>query len=136
LVSVPNQKVISSSVDNVSQSAYFRRYTTISLRYDTPAKKLERAVGIIQDILQDHEGRIKERPPKVLVEDFNEWSANIAIYAWYHPAVYWSYRDWVSETCMEIRRRFDLEAIEFASLGMPPWSNPSEPRLRLVGGDK
>jgi MscS family membrane protein len=45
---------------------------------------------------------------------FNDWSLNIAIFAWYHPPNYWDFQAWVQRSCLEIMRRFKAEGIEFA----------------------
>jgi MscS family membrane protein len=53
-------------------------------------------------------------PPRVYFNGFNDWSLNILVIAWYHPAVYWDMQEWQQRTCLEILRRFNDEGIDFA----------------------
>ena len=118
-MSVPNQKVVNSCVDNVSQSSHLRWHATVALSHNTSATKLEQAVRLIRSILADHDGMHADRPPRVYVDGFSELGINIVIYAYYHPVGYWGYRDLVHKTCMEIKRRFEAEGIEFVFQARP-----------------
>ena len=53
-------------------------------------------------------------PPRVYFNGFNEWSLNISVIAWYHPANYWDMQKWQQRTCLEILRKFNDEGIDFA----------------------
>ncbi|MFC1858877.1 hypothetical protein ACFL9U_12755 [Thermodesulfobacteriota bacterium] len=53
-------------------------------------------------------------PPKVYFNNFNDYSLNIMVIAWYHPPDYWGYQAWLQKTCLEIMKRFEMEGIEFA----------------------
>jgi MscS family membrane protein len=132
LVSVPNQKIVNSSVDNVSQSSHLRWHTTLALSHSTSAIKLERAVDLIRAILADHDGMRDDRPPRVYVDGFSEWGVNIVIYAYYHPASFWGVRDLVHKTCLEIKRRFEAEGIEFV---FQPHSDASGDSVYRFDGD-
>lgn len=114
LVSIPNEKIINSTLENISRRPYLRWRTDLTLTCDTPAEKVERAVRIVGEILENHEGMRPEQPPRVHFNGFNEWSLNVSIFVWYHPADYWRFQDWVQKTCLEIMRRFEAEGIEFA----------------------
>lgn len=114
LVSIPNEKIINSTLENIGQRPYIRWHTNLTITYDTPPEKVESAVQIIRDILDNHEAMDPKLPPQVHFNGFNDWSLNISIYAWYHNNVFWFYQEWVQKTCLEIMRRFAEEGIEFA----------------------
>ncbi len=114
LVTIPNEKLINSGLENIGKRPHIRWLTNIGITYDTPPDKVERAVAIINDILENHEGMDPEFPPRVAFNNFNDWSLNILVVAWYHPPEYWEYTAWLERTCLEIMRRFKVEGIEFA----------------------
>ncbi|SMC24431.1 MscS family membrane protein [Desulfacinum hydrothermale DSM 13146] len=114
LVAVPNEKVVNSPIENVGKRPHIRWLTNITLTYDTPPEKVERAVEIIRTILENHEGMHPDFPPRVYFNGFNDWSLNIMIIAWYHPPNYWDYQEWLQKTCLAIMRALDEEGIEFA----------------------
>jgi MscS family membrane protein len=114
LVSIPNEKIINSTLENIGRRTHLRWQTDLGLTCETTPEKIELAVEIIQDILHDHEGMRQDYPPRVFFNGFNDWNLNISIHAWYFPADYWKYQEWLQKTCLEIVRRFREENIEFA----------------------
>ena len=114
LVTIPNEKVVNSGVENIGKRPHIRWLTNITITYDTPPDRVEKAVTIIKDILTDHEGMHPDFPPRVYFNGFNDWSLNIMVIAWYHPANYWDMQEWLQRTCLEILRRFNDEGIDFA----------------------
>lgn len=128
LVSIPNEKIINSTLENIGKRPHIRWHTTVTLTYDTSPEKVERAVGIIREILENHEGMQEDYPPRVYFNGFGEWSLNISIYAWYHPGNFWDYQNWLQKTCLEIMLRFKEEGLEFAF--------PSQTIYHVTGGKK
>ncbi|MGD9057184.1 MAG: mechanosensitive ion channel family protein [Desulfobacterales bacterium] len=114
LVTIPNEKVVNTGVENIGKRPHIRWLTNITITYDTPPDKVEKAVAIIKEILDDHEGLHPDFPPRVYFNGFNDWSLNIMVIAWYHPADYWAMQEWQQRTCLEILRRFNAEGIDFA----------------------
>jgi MscS family membrane protein len=114
LVSIPNDKVVSSGLENIGKRPHIRWLTNITITYDTPPDKVEKAVAIIKEILDNHEGMHPDFPPRAYFNGFNDWSLNIMVIAWYHPADYWAMQEWQQRTCLEILRRFNAEDIDFA----------------------
>mgnify|MGYP003564664660 FL=1 len=88
--------------------------TNITITDDTPPEKVEKAVAIIKELLNDHEGLHPDITPRVYFNGFNDWSLNIMLIARYHPADYWALQEWQQRTCLEILRRFNAEGIDFA----------------------
>jgi len=114
MVTIPNEKVVNSGLENIGKRPNIRWLTNIGITYDTPADKIETAVAIVREILADHEGMHPDFPPRVYFNGFNDWSLNIMVLAWYHPPEYWDFQEWVQRTCLEVTRRFGAEGIDFA----------------------
>lgn len=114
LVSIPNEKAVSSGVENIGRRPTIRWHTNLGIRYDTPVEKVEQAVKIVSDILHHDEHVNPIIEPRVYFNGFNDWSLNITVFAWYHPALWWDYQSWVQKTCLQIMREFEKEGIEFA----------------------
>jgi MscS family membrane protein len=114
LVTIPNEKLANSSLENIGERPYIRWLTNIGITYDTPPEKTEKAVQMIREILENHEGMKEDFPPRVFFNGFNDWSLNIMVIAWYHPPDYWDFQAWLQKTCLEIMRRFETEDIDFA----------------------
>jgi MscS family membrane protein len=114
LVTIPNEKLVNSSVENIGERPHIRWLTNIGITYDTPPDKVEKAVQIIREILENHEGMKEDFPPRVFFNGFNDWSLNIMVIVWYHPPNYWDYQAWLQKICLEIMRRFEAGDIDFA----------------------
>ena len=114
LVTIPNEKVVNSGLENIGQRPNIRWLTNIGITYDTPPEKIEKAVAILREIVADHEGMHPDFPPRVYFNGFNDWSLNIMVLVWYHPPEYWAFQEWVQRTCLEITRQFAAQGIDFA----------------------
>jgi MscS family membrane protein len=114
LVTVPNEKVATDSVENIGRRPSIRRLTNITITYDTSLNKVQKAVEIIREILENHEGMDPEFPPRVYFNEFNADSLNILMVYWYFPPDYWAYLELTQRINMEIMRRFEEEGIQFA----------------------
>lgn len=137
MVSIPNEKIINSTLENIGRRPHLRWHTNIGLTYDTPPEKVERAVSIIREILDNHEGLREDYPPRVYFNGFNDWNLNVAVYAWYHPADYWTCQAWLQRTCLQIMRRFQEEEIDFAFPTQTIYHvNPSAPAQTEPAAEK
>jgi MscS family membrane protein len=114
LVTVPNSELVNKSVQNVGKRPYIKRLANIQITYDTPPEKVRKAVAILKEILDNHEGMNEELPPRVFFNEFNEWSLNLIMIYWYHPPDYMAYLDFTERVNHEILQRFNEEKIEFA----------------------
>jgi MscS family membrane protein len=115
---IPNEKVINTMVENIGRRPYTRWLTNLAIPAGTPPDKAERAVNIIRDILQDHEGMNPDYPPRVYISGFNEKNINITIIAWYHSSNAWDYEEWVQRICLDILRSLEREGIVLAGGGV------------------
>jgi len=114
LVTVPNEKMATNSVENIGRRPSIRRLTNITITYDTPPAKVERALEIIREILDNHEGMNPDFPPRVYFNEFNDTSLNIIMIYWFFPADYWVYMAFTEKVNLKIMRAFEKEGIEFA----------------------
>ena len=114
LIAIPNEKMASVSIENIGMRPSIRRYTNITITYDTPVEKVELAVSIIKEILKDHEGMHPDYPPQVYFNEFNDVSLNIAVFYWFHPPDYWEAMRFGEQVNLRIMRAFEAEGIEFA----------------------
>jgi MscS family membrane protein len=111
---IPNDEMARLDIENIGQRPHIRRLTNITITYDTPLDKVEKAVQIIEDILKDHEGMDPEFPPRVYFNEFNAYSLNIIMLYWYHPPDYWGFLAFNQRVNTQIMRGFEQEGIEFA----------------------
>jgi MscS family membrane protein len=138
LVTVPNDKMITNNVENIGRRPFIRRLANITVTYDTPPDKIERAVKIIEKILENHEGMHPDFPPRVFFDEFNDASLNILVIYWYHPPDYWSYLAFGQMVNLKIMRAFEEEGIEFAFPTQTVYLANDDRRqlsLRMLGQD-
>lgn len=114
LVSIPNEKIVNSGLENIGRRPHIRWLNQIGITYDTPPHKVEEAVKILRSILENHEGMHPDFPPRVYFNGFNDWSLNITVVVWYHPPDWWQYQEWLQGTCLRILERFKAADIDFA----------------------
>jgi MscS family membrane protein len=114
LVAIPNEKMASINIENIGRRPSIRRLTNIGITYDTPPEKVERALAIIREVLENHEGMDPEFPPRVYFDEFNDASLNIVMIYWYFPPNYWDFLAFSERVNLRIMRAFEAEGIEFA----------------------
>ena len=114
LVAVPNEKMARINIENIGRRPSIRRLTNITITYDTPPEKVQRALVIIREILENHEGMDPEFPPRVYFSEFNDASLNIMMIYWYFPPNYWDFLALNERVNLQIMRAFEEEGIEFA----------------------
>lgn len=114
LTTIPNEEMARCDIENIGRRPSIRRVSDISIPLDTPPEKIDRAVKVVREVLEDHEGMQPDFPPRVFFNDFNRDSFNIRMIVWYHPADYWDFLAFSQRVNEEIVRRFAAEGIEFA----------------------
>ena len=114
LTTIPNDEIARTDVENIGRRPHIRRLTNISITYDTPREKVEKAVNIILEILDNHEGMDPEFPPRAYFNEFNPASLNLLVLYWYHPADYWGFMQHSQQVNLQIMQRFEEEDIKFA----------------------
>ena len=111
---IPNEEMARLDIENVDRRPYLRRKMNITITYNTPPDKIEKAVEIVRDLIANHKGMSSERPPKVFFNDLNSDSLNIVVRYWYHHYDLWSFRDFNHTFNLKLMRAFEKEGIEFA----------------------
>ena len=101
-------------VENIGRRPHIRRRTNITITYDTPPKKIENTISIIQQVLDNHRGMDPAFPPRAYFNEFNPASLNILVLYWYHPADYWDFLEFSQEVNLRIVRESNNEGIKFA----------------------
>lgn len=114
LITIPNGELANKTIRNIGKRPYIRRIANLTITYDTPREKVERALEIVKEILNNHEGMHEDFPPRVYFNDFNSDSLNIMVIYWYHPPDYWDFMTFTENFNKEVLRRFNEEGIEFA----------------------
>ncbi len=114
LTTIPNDQMASTDVENIGRRPHIRRLTNITITYDTPPEKVEKAISIVLKILDNHEGMDPEFPPKAYFNEFNPASLNLLVIYWYHPAEYWGFMEHSQRVNLQIMKAFEKEGIKFA----------------------
>ena len=114
LVTMPNGELANKAIKNITKRPHIKRMANITITYDTPPEKIDRAIDIIKELLENHEGMKADFPPKVFFNEFNAASLNILVIYWYHPPDYWAYMAFSEKFNKELFKRFKEEGIDFA----------------------
>lgn len=133
LVTIPNGELANKMIRNIGKRPYIKRTANITITYDTPPEKIDRAVEIIKEILDNHEGMDENLPPRVYFSELNADSLNIMVLYWYHPPDYWAYMDFSEKFNKELFRRFNEEGIGFAFPTQTVYLAGDESRPLTVG---
>ncbi len=114
VVTIPNGALANMSIKNVSGRPYLKRNFGLGLTYDTSPEKVQRAIDIVKEILDGHEGFNEDNPPRANFTDFTDSTLNIQVVYWHFPADWGAFRALNDRVNMEILTRFNAEGIEFA----------------------
>ncbi len=114
LVTVPNGELANLMIQNIGKRPFIKRVMNVTITYDTPPEKVQQAIDILKELLDNHEGMDPEFPPRVFFNDFNDCSLNILVIYWYHPPEYWKYLEFNEKLNLELFRRYNEAGIEFA----------------------
>jgi len=114
MLTIPNGNLANMTIHNIGKREYIRRVFDITITYDTPPDKVNRALEILKEILDNHEGMNPDLPPRVYFDNMNADSLNLKCFYWFHPPDYWHYMDFTQHVNSEVFRRFNEEGIDFA----------------------
>ncbi len=113
-VTIPNEEMARLDIENIGRRPFIRRLTNITITYDTPPEKVDRAVRIIKDILAGYDCLDPDRPSRVFFNEFNADSLNIVVRYWFKPPILWEALEFDHKVNLEIMQAFEKEGIEFA----------------------
>lgn len=114
LVTMPNGDLANKTIVNIGRRPHIRHRMVLGITYDTPVERTHRALAIVRELLDGHEGMSPDFPPRVAFHDFGASSLNILVMFWYHPADYWAYLAYLEKLNLELLEAFNREGIEFA----------------------
>ena len=114
LVSIPNDLLAESEIENIGRRSHIRRTADIHIPLDTPFEKVERALAIVREVLEDHEGMDPAFPPRVYFTDFNPESFNLRFDYWFTPPDLWKHHAFAERVNLKIFRSFEEEGIQFS----------------------
>ncbi|MFP4045815.1 MAG: mechanosensitive ion channel family protein [Candidatus Aenigmatarchaeota archaeon] len=78
-VSLPNQLVATNQITNRTESPESRMDLGIGVDYDTD---MEKAIEVCQEIIEEEENALKDKPQQVLVKEFGDSSINLILRFW------------------------------------------------------
>ncbi|UDQ96720.1 mechanosensitive ion channel domain-containing protein [Lentisphaerota bacterium WC36G] len=126
-VTIPNQVLASTIIENISERPYIKFTPTIGLTYDTSPEKVEEAIAILKeeygkippcncDPYHEFAAGDPENPhrTRVMFDNFGDFSLNIKVTAWYHPNEYFEAMKWHSDVNLRVLKRFNEASIDFA----------------------
>ena len=105
-IRIPNEKVFTNNIINVSANIARRIEYTIGIRYSDDAEK---AVKIIDALIEDHPFILKKPTPDVYVDSLGENSVNIVIKAWAPVSQWYSTK---KELLGKIKTTLEKEGIQ------------------------
>lgn len=122
LLIIPNANIVNQDIENVGVRPFIRRVIDITIPYDTPAEKVQRAREIVREICAldgvrepIHDPDDPEQfPPRIYFSGFNAASLNIQVYYWHRPGDWWQYLDHATRFNQALFERFNAEEIDFA----------------------
>ncbi len=118
LVNLPNEKIVSSNLENLARRPHILWRTAITITYDTPPDMVDRSVEILKEIFNSDQDTCQTPGPWIFFDGFNDWSLNIKVMAWYKPQYGYpetvGYYEWRQRACRQILKRFNDEGIDFA----------------------
>jgi MscS family membrane protein len=111
LITVPNKTMGNATITNITRRPNIRTLMNISVTYDTPAEKVQRAVDVLNEIYKNHP---MTQDVWISFNKFADASLNIFIIHWWGGTVYKEYLAGMQEMNLTIKRRFDEANISFA----------------------
>ncbi len=134
LVTIPNSVVSKEVVENPGRRPFIRRAMNVTITYDTPPEKVDRAVAILREMVAARmEHFHAEFPPRVFFNDFNAASLNLLVFYYFVPADWWTFIEFNHEFNRELLQRFNEEGIEFAFPTQTLYVRPDGPlEARLI----
>jgi MscS family membrane protein len=132
LVAIPNKTVGNATVTNISRRPNIRSLINISLTYDTPAEKVQRAVALLEEIYRAHP---MTGDVWISFNKFADSSLNLLVVHWWKGTVFKDYLKGMEELNLAIKKRFDQEALNFAFPTQTVHLKQQDGPWRLAGPD-
>jgi len=121
---IPNEDMAKSDIENIGRRPFIRRVADIPLSLGITSSKAKKAVEIVLELLEDHEGFNPGFPPRVWLNDFERDHLELKMIYWYHPPDYWKYTEHADKVNRQILDAFEAEGIAIA---LPTFTTRVEP---------
>jgi MscS family membrane protein len=108
---IPNASIAKDIIENVTRETERRIKMTLGVTYDTPSKKLDKAIEIIKKIVNDHNGTAKNKCD-VFFDEFASSSLNLVVTYWIEDLI--NIFQIKNDINFKIKEAFEKEKIEFA----------------------
>ncbi len=113
-VMIPNENIISTSIQNESQREFRRADFSIGLIYDTSLVQMQKGVKIIESILEEYVSEKTLQSYRVNFEAFGDFSLNISVTYFSNTFVYLDFVKEKEEINLEIKKQFTKAKLEMA----------------------
>lgn len=113
-VTLPNDRLAGNDIENIGRRRFIRRVGEIYIPLDSTREKIDSAVTIIRDELEDHEGLDPSYPPRVFFDDFCSDGFKIKFFCWYSPPDFWKFKKFNENLNFAIFQRFEEQGIQFS----------------------
>ncbi|HNZ86922.1 MAG TPA: mechanosensitive ion channel family protein [Methanofastidiosum sp.] len=120
-IRIPNEKVFTNNIINVSANIARRIEYSIGIRFTDDA---DRAIKIIKDLVEDHPYILKHPSPDVFVDNFSESSVIVMMRAW-APVSQWY--ETKKELLLKIKLSLEKEGIKIPYPQRVVWLSKEEP---------
>ncbi len=114
LITLPNQVIANSPIENFSRRRIRRIKMTIGLTYATNSQQIENIINDIKTMLRNHKGISQESTLLVNFTAFGESSLNIFIYTFSNTANWARYMDIKEDVNLKIMKIVEENQSEFA----------------------
>lgn len=114
LVTIPNGELANQMIENIGKRPYIKRVMDIAITYNTPPEKVQQALDILKELLNNHECMNPNFPPRAFFAGFGDYSLNLQAIYWYHSANYMNYLAFSEKINMELLKRYNEAGIQFA----------------------
>ena len=113
-VIIPNDDMASTDIENIGRRPHIRRRFDLSIALDTPASKIEQAINIIKECLDNHECMSPDHLPWVYFDKVNRDSINIQVTLWYQSTDFRAFQAFNEKLNLQIISKFEAENIKLA----------------------
>lgn len=113
-VMIPNEVIITSSIENQSRREYRRTDMSLGLIYDTSLENMKLAVSLVEWLLEDYKNREKLQSYRVHFDMFGDFSLNILITYFSFSTDYTEFIKEKEIINLEIKKLFEENHLEMA----------------------
>ncbi len=114
LITLPNQVIANSPIENFSRRGIRRIKMNIGVTYDTSSQQMQQIIADIKTMLKNHEGISQESTMLVNFTTFGDSSLNILIYTFSNTANWAKYMDIKEDVNLKIMKIIEQNRSAFA----------------------